>query len=207
MTNGLCDIITYTKTKQVGRIKMFRDIIKEIQENPEKYSPEEAAMMLFNASNRTFPLEIIDIATKMEFSTFFVEDLEKENSGSIGIDTGLVDIWGSDKVMLIKKDMKSGKRRFVLAHELAHYLFDFNERKQLTYYNAYNKCELNDSERRANAFAACLLMPAESFKKEFERLITEDLPRRIIADRLSDTFEVTPKAADRRMVELGLYDK
>ena len=50
-------------------------------------------------------------------------------------------------------------------------------------------------------------MPAESFKKEFERLITEDLPRRIIADRLSDTFEVTPKAADRRMVELGLYDK
>lgn len=49
-----------------------------------------------------------------------------------------------------------GHKRFALAHELAHYLFDFDETKDLVYYNTYfaKEEEKSEIELRANAFVA-----------------------------------------------------
>lgn len=112
--------------------------------------------------------------------------------------------YDSDKVIAVNNKDNAGHQRFTMAHELAHYLFDFDVSKNIIYYNTYNTKE-NDSniERRANFFAANLLMPEKIFKKEFQRVVVKS-NLYVTVERLSDLFQVSGEAVRRRINELSL---
>lgn len=77
---------------------------------------------------------------------------------------------------------KEGGRRFTLAHELCHILFDRDRARRVTHVST--PWASASVEQRANAFAAMLLMPPELIKR-----LTPDLTDDIGLDAIAQTAE------------------
>lgn len=185
--------------------KIREEIQSRNQENEYTLNemPEIAQQILDELGINEIPVPIVAIMKSLNFQVILGE-LEDEISGIIGIDETLRKNYDSDKVIAVNNKDNAGHQRFTMAHELAHYLFDFDVSKNIIYYNTYNTKE-NDSniERRANFFAANLLMPEKIFKKEFQRVVVKS-NLYVTVERLSDLFQVSGEAVRRRINELSL---
>lgn len=102
----------------------------------------------------------------------------------------------------------SNRRRFSLAHEIAHFVLHDGETYIDNGYRVHFRDEESGSgteseERDANAFAAALLMPARWVREAFNRQpfdLTEDDG----LGRLADKFKVSPQAMTYRLMNLQL---
>ena len=165
--------------------------------------PEVAQMILDRLGIEEVPIPIVAIMKSLNFQVVAGE-LKDEISGIIGIDDDLAKNFKSSKVIAINNKDNVGHQRFTMAHELAHYLFDFVVSNQIVYYNTYNTFEdENEEERRANYFAANLLMPEKKFKKEFDNVVIKN-NLYVTVEKLSQIFQVSGEAVRRRISELSL---
>ena len=165
--------------------------------------PEVAQMILDRLGIEEVPIPIVAIMKSLNFQVVAGE-LKDEISGIIGIDDDLAKNFKSSKVIAINNKDNVGHQRFTMAHELAHYLFDFYVSNQIVYYNTYNTFEdENEEERRANYFAANLLMPEKKFKKEFDNVVIKN-NLYVTVEKLSQIFQVSGEAVRRRISELSL---
>lgn len=165
--------------------------------------PEVAQMILDRLGIEEVPIPIVAIMKSLNFQVVAGE-LKDEISGIIGIDDDLAKNFKSSKVIAINNKDNVGHQRFTMAHELAHYLFDFDVSNQIVYYNTYNTFEdENEEERRANYFAANLLMPEKKFKKEFDNVVIKN-NLYVTVEKLSQIFQVSGEAVRRRISELSL---
>ena len=165
--------------------------------------PEVAQMILDRLGIEEVPIPIVAIMKSLNFQVVAGE-LKDEISGIIGIDDDLAKNFKSSKVIAINNKDNVGHQRFTMAHELAHYLFDFDVSNQIVYYNTYNNFEdENEEERRANYFAANLLMPEKKFKKEFDNVVIKN-NLYVTVEKLSQIFQVSGEAVRRRISELSL---
>ena len=165
--------------------------------------PEGAQMILDRLGIEEVPIPIVAIMKSLNFQVVAGE-LKDEISGIIGIDDDLAKNFKSSKVIAINNKDNVGHQRFTMAHELAHYLFDFDVSNQIVYYNTYNTFEdENEEERRANYFAANLLMPEKKFKKEFDNVVIKN-NLYVTVEKLSQIFQVSGEAVRRRISELSL---
>lgn len=162
--------------------KNFSDIIK-------KYSESEIP-------------DIVWLSKELGFDVYNSDDLPEDISGIINVNLELEKTYGSSKVIMLSSKVKVGKQRFVLAHELAHYIIELDE-NNLPYMSAYKNSNNEKSEDDANRFAATILMPKEDVKKEYEAIKAYCLPEDIPIE-LSEKFKVTPKSMKRRLKELKL---
>ena len=155
--------------------------------------PEVAQMILDRLGIEEVPIPIVAIMKSLNFQVVAGE-LKDEISGIIGIDDDLAKNFKSSKVIAINNKDNVGHQRFTMAHELAHYLFDFDVSNQIVYYNTYNTFEdENEEERRANYFAANLLMPEKKFKKEFDNVVIKN-NLYVTVEKLSQIFKVSGEA-------------
>ena len=165
--------------------------------------PEVAQMILDRLGIEEVPIPIVAIMKSLNFQVVAGE-LKDEISGIIGIDDDLAKNFKSSKVIAINNKDNVGHQRFTMDHELAHYLFDFDVSNQIVYYNTYNTFEdENEEERRANYFAANLLMPEKKFKKEFDNVVIKN-NLYVTVEKLSQIFQVSGEAVRRRISELSL---
>ena len=165
--------------------------------------PEVAQMILDRLGIEEVPIPIVAIMKSLNFQVVAGE-LKDEISGIIGIDDDLAKNFKSSKVIAINNKDNVGHQRFTMAHELAHYLFDFDVSNQIVYYNTYNTFEdENEEERRANYFAANLLMPEKKFNKEFDNVVIKN-NLYVTVEKLSQIFQVSGEAVRRRISELSL---
>ena len=165
--------------------------------------PEVAQMILDRLGIEEVPIPIVAIMKSLNFQVVAGE-LKDEISGIIVIDDELAKNFKSSKVIAINNKDNVGHQRFTMAHELAHYLFDFDVSNQIVYYNTYNTFEdENEEERRANYFAANLLMPEKKFKKEFDNVVIKN-NLYVTVEKLSQIFQVSGEAVRRRISELSL---
>lgn len=197
--------------------KMYKKVIDEIrQEHMRGYYTVDtvyvAAQKIHSVKNVRTPVKIIEICNSMGFSVF-QQDLPKEICGYIAIDGELKDRFDTDRIISVNRNESSKRRRFTVAHELGHFLFDFDPNK-IQFYNAFehdhNESE-EENEKLANRFAAELLMPADKFRKEYNRIFrkyngsSEQLYETV--QELSDLFLVPPKAVEMRIKkELNLHE-
>ena len=154
--------------------------------------------------NSTYQLEksrgkatpIIEIAKIMGFKIYTGKFKERNLSGTIGISEKLRNQYGSNKVIILNNQDTDKHILFTLAHEIAHYIFDY-KRESVGYSNTYRTNEAQtDIEVRANRFAASFLMPQTVFIKKYkENLCIEDL---------SNYFNVPETAVKMRIQELEL---
>ncbi len=185
------------KTSLVAQIKQNKNVKKNDM-------PSIADKILKAYSIEKMPVPIVQLAKKLRFSVF-QQEFDKDNiSGIIAIDPELREKFGNDKIITVNTKDNLGHQRFTIAHELAHYLFDFDDNASTQYYNAYDTTDSdNEIEDRANFFAANLLMPRDEFVKKYnEYIVTFTLYDMVL--KLSDDFQVSTSAIKKRIEELKL---
>lgn len=191
-----------------GGVKMCREIISKIRNDyTDLNQMSEAAKELLAGTGITefHPVPIINIAKTVGFKVFEMNPTERDLSGLIGIDLEYEEEFGTDKIIAVNLNDNYGHKRFTIAHEIAHYIFDFDERNQISYYDTYytNEHSNTPQEKRANYFAACLLMPEEQFKNKYNEYFDENSLLET-TKKLADDFKVSPEAIRRRLIELNL---
>lgn len=186
---------------------MYGQAVEEIRTGDyTKDNVQEAAKKLLAAGDGEIPVKIVDICQQMGF-LIFQQRLPKEICGYIMIDGELKDRFSTDRIISVSAQDSNKRRRFTAAHELGHFLLDFKPQHSI-YFAAleYSRSRTpDDSELRANRFAAELLMPAARFREEFSAVYEtySQSPERLYktVQELSDRFLVPPKAVERRIKE------
>lgn len=197
--------------KRRRRTNMFDEILNEINER-KKNNKEYAPMEMESICNRILneigkgsdienqPIPIVKIAKEMGFKVF-QQKMESELSGFIAVNNDYEEKLGSNRIISVNLNDEIGHQRFVIAHELAHYLFDYiGGEQQKVYYNTYFKDSHDTvSEVRANQFAANLLMPKTRFSRELNE---KDIIDANAIQKLKDSFQVQEKAVFKRIYEV-----
>lgn len=192
----------------------MKQLIQKIQSINQKTSflqedmPEIANQILQSLGNKNkAPVPIVKIVTSVGFQLVSGE-LEENVLAIISIDEDLKRKFKSNKVIAINNLDTLNHQRFIIAHELAHYLFDFNVSNSITYYNTYDTKHIDDNlvEQRANSFARNLLMPEYIFKKQFKKNIVKNNLYATV-EKLANIFQVPMDAVLYRINELHLIKR
>ncbi len=101
------------------------------------------------------------------------------------------------------------RRRFTIAHELGHFVLRhagkvFIDKHSISRRDASSSFAADVHEIEANQFAASLLMPRELVFMALNSLYTDELSRDQIITALARMFEVSGKAMEYRLMNLGL---
>lgn len=205
----IINFMAYSSRQDTEGDNMHKKLIMEIREKPKKISdmPERAREVLnyFQIENSSGGVPIIEILTRLGIKVYQMELEPEKLSAYIAVNPKYQERYGTNKITCVNSRDNIGHKRFALAHELAHYLFDFKENDDIVYYNTYFADDnLNDeAERRANAFAANLLMPEREFKnlaKDWEKQGSK-------ADTITELakyFQVSATAVIKRCQELQM---
>lgn len=156
------------------------------------------------------PFPVVYMLNKMGFELFRSSFKNDKQSGLIAIDSSLPQqnpIFNTDRVVVVNRNDSTAHQRFTIAHEIAHYLFDFDEEKEPVYYDSYIPQDSKSlKELRANKFAAELLMPAKIFKKSYQELRQQQGDMYSLSDtitQLSKMFDAPATAIRLRLQETG----
>ena len=107
--------------------------------------------------------------------------------------------WVGDQLrILVRKRDSAPRRRFTIAHELAHHLIFGVEQVARRAYST-------EEEARCDRFAAGMLMPRKSFKDASGALGGVSLSEAVLS--LREQFDVSLRSAMRRLDELKLIDR
>lgn len=183
---------------------MCSEAIKTIQVNQKSILPKEAAKNILSDTNQKFPVEISIIAKKMGFKVILANHLPDNDSGIIIVGDKAQEKFNHRQCVFINKYMKPRKRRFVLAHEIGHYLLTFDPSQEENFVSSYDKKVSDETEAKVNAFATNLLMPEEAFIVKYNQLKQQEFKLYRIVEVLADTFGVTEKMVLNRIRELEI---
>lgn len=183
---------------------MYDEIVSEIRKkNYSTYDVKEAAEKILSKSDMTIPVKIVEICNQMGFN-IYRQNLPPQICGYIMIDGELKDKLQTDRIISVNERESNKRRRFTVAHELAHYLFDFDPEKSIQFFNKFelNHENGNEDEGRANRFAAELLMPETNIKEQFQKLANDKSKSNYDKiQTLSDIFLTPPKSVEIRLRE------
>ena len=149
---------------------------------------------------------IVKIAKEFNFKTY-KETLK--DSGDIHINGETAVKYGHDKIILVNRNDELFHQRFVVAHELAHYLFDFlgnvkYQDKNILFTDTYQKDKHETpQEKRANTFAAEIMMPKSLFIKQYNIAKVTESNHMFIVMYLSRYFETSIESIERRITEVS----
>lgn len=212
-------ISTLDTRKRIDKMSVdtYEKAISDLRKSKEYHDmPAIAESLLALLAENTYPIPIISIAKKLGFKVYDT-DMDKEGlSGFIAIDHKLEQDFGTSKIIVVNTQDSSGHKRFTIAHELAHYLFDSVQEEE--YYNTYcpdespwreEEKDLDNRERVANYFAANLLMPSLDFRRKYIELknTNENSSLNAITLQLADYFGVPETAVRIRYKELGIMQE
>lgn len=107
-----------------------------------------------------------------------------------------------EKVIVVNKDRPAPYNRFVVAHEFAHSVLHYNGEK--VYLHRDHRKGKDEEENDADYFAAALLMPKESFRRNYRRLRDEGQEGDDLCVSLAKLYRVPLESARRRIDELEL---
>lgn len=163
---------------------------------------------------------ILKIVKSFGFSVFKIFDMPEGLSGRIKVYSKIQTIFDSKKVILVNANDPWEHQRFVIAHELAHYLMHFmswyNEDEKTDSVLLFSQDYKNNAdggnnrsdlkERCADSFAAELLMPKDKFVISYCELTNDELnptrDRKITIDGLSQKFKTKESSIERRITEV-----
>lgn len=153
---------------------------------------------------RACPVDIVELCNRVGIKVF-EEYLPEEVSGYILIREENFEKYGTNKVIVVNLLDGPMRRRFTIAHELAHHVL---HNSGASAYFAHRDAGQNSRmENEANAFAANILMPKALVLEELNRLRKTwggDIPLMMKISQVARTFAVPESAAEVRMNALGV---
>jgi len=151
-------------------------------------------------------VDVIDVAKRLGFVVGNAV-LNEEDDGFIIVEDGKNEIMGikTDKLIGVNSNRPLEWKRFIIAHELGHFVLHFKEKNlKGLYAHREHKRGHSELENEADFFAANLLMPGDIFEKKYKEINQIYENNKEIVDVLSKYFIVTNRMAERRIEELGL---
>ena len=149
---------------------------------------------------------IVKIAKIFDFKSYN-ESLKE--SGDININGETEKKYGHNRVILVNRDEELFHQRFVVAHELAHFLFDFlgnrdYENTDILFAESYIKDQPKTyREQQANTFAAEIMMPRDLFIKQYNIARQKENNHMFIVMYLSKYFETSIDSIEKRIGEVS----
>lgn len=195
---------------------MYQELIKKLESvSANNYVVCEAenladdVLKISGLYGKVAPTPIIKIATEFGFATYTTQNMPEDISGNIFVGGSTKKYYNVDKVIIVGKNEPLPHQRFIVAHELAHYLMDYIGNrdyvgKNLLFTKTYPKISHNSHEEiRADRFAAELLMPKNVFKLEYVRAMTRsDYSDEYTITYLSQLFKTKESSVKRRIQEV-----
>lgn len=150
----------------------------------------------------------VDVLLLAQYAGFVVgnANLDDDEDGIILVNTKEESILGikTQKLIGVNARRDLPEKRFIIAHELGHYFFRLEKKTGGDIILARRE-RLSDrgcEESEMDYFAACLLMPADVFRKKYEELKEMRIMPSEIPERLSKLFNVPLISAERRVGEV-----
>lgn len=191
-------------------MKKNSDIIKNVKKENKERSIDNAIQLANSLIKKlninTYPVPIVSILNELGFN-IYTSKMPSNISGFIAIAPNLEENFGNDKIIAVSNEDNIGRQRFTLAHEFAHYLFDFNDKKECQYVDTYDT-EKSDEESESipSRFAAEFLMPQKMFCDRYKELKSTGLSIFDLVCQLSLDFNVSRKAVMKRFTEIPELD-
>lgn len=149
-----------------------------------------------------YPVEIISLCNKFGLKVY-ERYLPSNVSGSIVVGSGKFDRYNSGNFIMVNLMDSPQRRRFTIAHELAHFILHKESGQAL--YAHRDAGQHDQAEVEANTFAAYVLMPDELLKDALERLGDhKQLPLPVKVNYISREFAVSRDAAQVRLAQFGI---
>lgn len=202
--------------------EFVEDLVREIQTDETKgmhCNPKQAAeiadLILQKACDMEYYNEsatpIVKIIREFGIDICRAKRISEGISGVIYAGGNTKKVYDSDKIIFTDDSEPFEHQRFVMAHELAHYLFDYLGNPErlnasCTFAETYPRKNHNSvNEIRANRFAAELLMPKKLFIKQYNSAMDESNSRFYTIKYLARYFQVKESSVEKRIHEV-LYD-
>lgn len=215
--NNIINYLAYKRRSDYMNTR-FKELIAEIaQKKKNDYSfsmleIDEIAEKVRNivmGNNRKDPTPIVKIAEFFDFAVFQSKNLNSKHSGNIHINDETCKSINKETVIIVDKNDSLPQQRFVIAHELGHYLFDYIGSEYDCSKKAYSCPYLKDNhseeaEQIANRFAASLLMPKNMFIKEHDAAVDIDCRKIYVIKYLSQLFQVEEASIVKRIEEVSV---
>lgn len=192
------DIIVRLLQEEKGGSLMEREIIES-----------KAFETLTKANDKgDAAIDIIGLAKSLGFIVGNAELCDDED-GFIIVDESKDNILGqpTNKLIGVRADQSIEWKRFVIAHEIGHYILHYDrDSDNGMYAHRDHKKGKDSTENEADFFAANLLMPKERFLKNYEELRNNRLSLEEKVIILAKRFCVTEIMTRRRFEELGINE-
>ncbi len=155
----------------------------------------------------TFPVEIVRICKENGLQVF-EEYLDSEISGLIVVDDKKWDKYKTNQFISVNLADSAVRRRFTIAHELAHFVLHRNGSKLYAHRDFSGDGAVKSRmEQEANYFAANVLMPEKLVRENVEDIragVWGRLPNFVLIKEIADNFVVSESAAEVRLRQLGI---
>ena len=214
-------VITFNKRKLIYEKEkrgdnMYEALVAKLKKQPATLYNVNAAedlarqvLEIGGYNELTGPTPIIEIAKEFGFVTYKTSDMPEDISGNIFVGGTTKDIYDNNKVIIVSNNEELFHQRFIVAHELAHYLLDCVGNPEyidesILFSKTYPKTN-HDSveETRADRFAAELLMPTKEFTIQYIKAMKRSNKNmRYVITYLSDFFETKKSSIRQRIQEV-----
>lgn len=166
------------------------------------------AMKFCDENNiNSYPVEIVKLCNK-EGLKVFEQYLKPNESGLIVVDSKKWDKYESDKFIVVNLSEPATRRRFTIAHELAHFILHKGENVLYAHRDMSDNSDSDTSiEKEANYFAANVLMPEKLVKDRVQEIRQDSVgstPSFVLTKLIADDFYVSESAAEVRLKQLGI---
>ena len=165
---------------------------------------EEIVKLFFKQNNIEviIPVDVFELANSLGFDVRgaeFAEPLE----GLLLVDENILKIKGfnSNKVIAYNCQKNIYMKKFIVAHELAHYISEKNKNKKIVLAARDHEGDYsnNEDEQEMDYMAACILMPREDILQNFEG---KNNKRAELVNLIASRYNVSSKMAERRIEEV-----
>jgi Zn-dependent peptidase ImmA (M78 family) len=164
---------------------------------------EAAQKILKQFQIRRIPVPVTEIAQKLGAIVTYHPFDSKDNLSGV-----LFKEQGNTKIAVNSSDPPT-RQRFTIAHECGHLVLKhkgdmFVDQTIRLQRDANSGLAIDPLEVEANGFAAELLMPRAWVLREFGKRATPNIKPETLIRELAKAFEVSPKAMEYRLQNLGL---
>lgn len=191
--------------------KISKEVADQIEQKANNITKKYNEYM--NEDKKNGYVDIIKIAQDLGFVVGNVK-LKDDSDGFIIVNEKEDQILGikTSKLIGVNEKRSLEWKRFIIAHEIGHYILHYID--NAVELDGLYACRehikgKNETENQVDFFAACLLMPADFFKKKFNEVKEEKktMTKSEIAQELSRNFLVTSMMVLRRIDELELWNE
>lgn len=151
--------------------------------------------------DKTAPIDIEQLLRAIGISAIGKDfsELEKRLDKPKGSILGMLLSSGNNAAIFYRKDDSYNRRRFTIAHELAHAINHSDNEPHIEYRMAEKEMEEDPVEKKANIVAGEILIPLPLLKKEYLKL---DIPSSTV---LANIFKVSQNVMEARLKYLKIF--